>query len=248
MGWGDECLPPAWGEIPLSCLQGKGVSLTGQQAGAVSSRRDAKPVRSSLLLLSYLLTLAGGGFAISGERDVPWEHESGRGMVGLHQGGGRGGEQDSQTCAPRLIWRQGDGGRGVGRGHEALAAAWLAGWGVEGSGTALRCIQCGVHALMWVHERAGQKKRSTMASCTGWQEGRSPFQEPCSSPFRPLRAARETCTCGACQEAAHGLVAAGVRGSLNGGSCCPAGCCCAPGGRRRWRRRRREGCESGSGM
>lgn len=53
---------------------------------------------------------------LSGERDEPQEDESGTGMAGLHQGGGREGERDSQVCASRLILGRGGGGRDAGRG------------------------------------------------------------------------------------------------------------------------------------
>lgn len=98
---------PAWGEIPVSRPQGEGVSCPCQGTdGAPSSYSPACPP----------LGEEGEVLQLSGERDEPQEGESGTGMAGLHQGGGREGERDSQVCASRLILGRGGGGRDAGRG------------------------------------------------------------------------------------------------------------------------------------
>lgn len=94
---------------------------------------------------------------MSGERDEARERESGRGMAGLHKGGGREGKQDSQDAPTKANpeargWQKGCWERKLNT-HPSMAGRL--GSGGKGDGLTLHLVR--VRASMRVRERAGQK-------------------------------------------------------------------------------------------
>lgn len=220
---------PGVGRNPSQLPAGKGSVPPRGTDGAPSSYSPARHSGRRGEVLQF-----------SGERDEPQEPESGRGMAGLHKGGGREGERDSQVCASRLIRGRGDGEEVL---REETEHSSQCGWEARGRGTASRRSCCGA-GIDAGRERAGQRTgEAPLHSQGGEREAllsrRSAVPPPgprtlLGKPAPLLPARRQLGGCGCARLAKWRL-------------CCPAGCCCARGGRRR-ERRRREGCESESGM